>query len=209
MISRDWESGGFTIVELIVAMSISAITLLSGYELFQALKTAGDGQSADLAATAGIVHGLDRIRDDLLHALPRPGSHEPIFVGSNPALEGGAQTAQLLEFHSLCAGYGDGRLRGLRQVHQVRYELTRTKDSLCLYRRAAPVVVAGLASGDEGRELILDHVEQIQIAFPNGRTSESSFSSKEKLPVGVELTVMTCGQIWPLSVKLPCGSLEK
>lgn len=199
---------GFTVAELIVAMSISAITLLSGYELFQALKTASDVQSEDSAATARIVHGLDRIREDLLHSLPRTGSREPIFAGSNPSMEGEEETTKLLEFYTLCTGYGYDYFRGLRQMCQVHYELDKTKDSVCLYRRAVPVIGAGPVSGDEGRELILDHLEQIKIAFHNGQTSELSFSSNKKLPVRVDLLVMAYGQVWPLSVRLPCGNSE-
>lgn len=191
--------------ELIVAMTISAVTLLSGYELFVSLKIAGDRQSEDLATTAGIVHGLDRIREDFLHAVARAESREPIFVGGNPALDNQTQTSQLLGFYSLCAGCGEGWIRGLRQMCQVSYDVVKTKDSVCLYRSAAPVAGIGPASG---RELILEGVEQIRITFHNGQQWESRFSSKDKLPVGVELTVTVSGQQWPLSVKLPCGGSE-
>ena len=205
MIDRDRQTKGFTVAELIVAMTISAVTLLSGYELFVSLKTAGDRQSEDLATTAGIVHGLDRIREDLLHAVVRPESHEPIFVGGNPALDDQTQTSQLLWFYSLCTGCGAGWARALRQMYQVSYVLEKTEDSVCLYRHCIPVVGPGSASN---RELILDGVQQIQVAFHNGQQSESHFSSKDKLPAGVELTVTVSGQPWPLSVKLPCGGSE-
>ncbi|MCP4613239.1 MAG: prepilin-type N-terminal cleavage/methylation domain-containing protein [Planctomycetes bacterium] len=208
MIDRSQNSRGFTVAELIVAMSISAVMLLSGYEFFQALKTTGEGQSQDLAATATVVHGLGRIREDLLHSLPKAGSSEPIFAGSNPSLEWEEETTRLLEFYSLCTGYGDDYFRGLRQMYHVSYELVKTEDSICLYRSAVPVVGAGLVSGHGDRELILEHVEQIKITFHNGKTSEPNFSSNEKLPAGVELNLKAYGQAWALSVKLPCGSLE-
>jgi prepilin-type N-terminal cleavage/methylation domain-containing protein len=208
MIDRSQNSRGFTVAELIVAMSISAVTLLSGYEFFQALKTAGEGQSQDLAVTATVVHGLDRIREDLLHSLPRTGSHEPIFTGSNPNVELEEEKTRLLEFYSLCTGYGDDYFRSLRQMYHVSYELVKTEDSICLYRSTVPVVGAGLVSGHGDRELILDHVEQIKITFHNGKTSEPNFSSNEKLPAGVELNLKAYGQVWALSVKLPCGSME-
>jgi type II secretion system protein J len=208
MIGKSRESGGFTVAELIVAMSISAVTLLSGYELFQSLKAAGDRQSEDLVATAGLVRGLDRIREDLLHAVPRTESREAIFVGNNPALDDQAQTTQLLRFYSLCAGTGDGWVRGLRQMRRVSYELVGTKDSGCLYRSTALVVGADPGSDADGREAVLNHVERIEIAFHNGQTSESSYSSDEELPASVELTVTAHGQVWSLSVKLPCGHSE-
>ena len=208
MINKDRRSRGFTVAELIVAMSISAVTLLSGYELFQALKTAGDVQSQDLAATAGIVHGLSRIREDLLHTLMRTGSSEPIFKGSNPRLEGKEETTRFLSFYSLCTGYGNDCFRSLRQICHVSYELDTNKDSICLYRSAVPVAKPGSVSANNDRKLILEHVEKISIAFHNGQNLKPSFSSNEKLPAGVELTVMAYGQVWSLSVRLPCGNSE-
>lgn len=202
MTSKHRGLKAFTVVELIVAMSISAITLLSGYECFMALKQAGDRQSEDMAAIGGIVHGLGRIREDLLFALVRTESGKPTFVGSNPVVEGEKGTTQILSFYSLCSRYGDDWARGLRQICQVNYEWVKTNDSFCLYRSIVPVVGSNPASG---RELILDGIEQIEITFHNGEEPEDSFTSEEKIPVGVELTVTAHGQVWPLSVKLPCG----
>lgn len=156
------ENRGFTLMELTVAMTTSAVTLLSGYELFTALKAAGDRQSEDLAATAGIVHCLDRMREDLPHGVVRAESPDPVFIGSDLARDGGIQTPQLLGFYSLCPGYGEGWVHGLRQMCQVSYALEKTKDSVRLYRDCVLVVGAGRASS---RELILEGVEQIQISF--------------------------------------------
>lgn len=209
MVHERWrKSGGFTVVEMIVAMSLSAVTLLSGYELFEALKRAGDTQSADLAALAEIVHGLEQIREDLRHAVPRAESREPIFVGSTPDPDKSTGPARLLEFYSLCAGQGADPFRRLRQMHRVRYELATIEGAVSLYRSAAPVVGPGPTSSKEERAPILDHVEQVKIAFRNGQRAQPSFSSNERLPVGVELTVTAHGQVWPLSVTLPCGASE-
>ena len=204
---RQTRRKGFTGVELVVAMSISAITLLSGYELFEALKETGDRQSEDLAVMAEIMHGLDVIRDDLLHALPRKESQDPIFAGSDPNLDNGDKARPLLEFYSLCSGYDKGSF-GLRQMCRVTYELARYQDSVRLYRTATPVVAAGSPSAGESRESILDRIEQIKITFHNGHSVESSFSSNKALPVCVSLTVTAYGRAWPLSVKLPCGVSE-
>jgi type II secretion system protein J len=208
MIDRHKKSEGFTVVELIVAMSISAITLLSGYELLQALKDVGDRQSDALATTASIVRGLDRIREDLLHALPRTGSQGPVFTGANPRPEGNTETTEILGFCALCVGDSAGHPRGLRQLCRVRYELVTIEETVYLYRNAAPVVGADRTSGANGRERILDHIDNITLTFHNGQTSESSFSSNDRLPVGVELTVTVHRQAWPLSVRLPCGIPE-
>jgi prepilin-type N-terminal cleavage/methylation domain-containing protein len=203
------RNAGFTVVELIVALSISAVTLLSGYELFQALKDVGDNQSAELAARARILHGLDRIREDLWHAVPRSGLAAPIFVGVNRDPEAPAESTTLLEFYTLCPGCGGSRFQSVRQIHQVSYELVQGKDSTRLYRKAAPIIRAGPMPGDEQRELILEDVTEVALAFHNGQTLETDFSSENKLPPTVELTVHVREQVWPLSVRLPCGTLEE
>jgi prepilin-type N-terminal cleavage/methylation domain-containing protein len=206
MMSRNREQEGFTVAELIVAMTISAITLLSGYECFMALKAAGDRQSEDLAATGGIVHGLGQIREDLLHSLVLAGASKPTFVGCNPAVEGEAGATQVLSFYSLCPRQGDGPARSLRRVCQVSYDWVKTRDSIRLYRNAAPVVGPNPTSN---RELILDGVEQMQIAFYSGETSKTRFSSEKELPARVDVVVTVHGQIWLLSVKLPCGGSKE
>jgi len=192
-------------VELIVATSISAIVLLSGYELFQALRGVSDRQNEDMAAIAETVHGLEGMREDLLHALSRGQSHEPVFVGDNPSLDGAAETTMLLEFCSLCTDSRDNQSYNLRQIQRIRYELIKVPDSFRLCRSATPVVRPGRMGENRSREQVLDHVEQVRIAFHNGRTLESHFSSNEELPVGVDIVVTTHGQAWPLSVRLPCG----
>jgi hypothetical protein len=189
-------SKGFTVVELI------------GYELFEALKRAGALQSADLEATALIVRGLDQIRQDLLHAVPRTESREPVFVGRSPDPDKSVEATELLKFYSLCMGQGDGRFSSLRHMCHVRYVLVRTKGSMDLYRSAVPVVGPGSTMGDGGRDRILDRVQRLKIAVREARTWAPSFSSDKRPPAGVELMVTACGRTWPLSIGLPCGVSE-
>jgi hypothetical protein len=141
--------------------------------------------------------------------VPRSGSAVPIFVGANPDPDAPAESTTLLEFYTLCPGGGSNRFQSLRQIHQVSYELVKGKDSTCLYRKAAPIIRAGPMPGDEQRELLLEDVTEVALAFHNGQTFETDFSSKDKLPSTVELTVHVREQVWPLSVRLPCGTLEE
>lgn len=198
---------GFTVVELIVALSISAITLLSGYELFQSLRGVADRQNADRAVMVEVVHGLHRLRDDLLHALPRAEAQEPIFIGANPSLEDNAE-ATLLDFYALGAGPAGAGGFDLRQMQRIRYEVVKAEDALGLYRHAAQLGGADQAFDADAGELVLEGIERIEIAFHNGQSVETQFSSNETLPVGVDLIVAARGQVWPLSVKLPCGFPE-
>ncbi len=209
MIDRHKKSRGFTVVELIVAMSISAVTLLSGYELLQALKTAGDRQTADLAAAAGIIRGMDIIRENLLHAVSRTDSQEPVFVGANPDLANMGEEALILEFYSRCPVGGDGEFRCLRRMFQIRYTLAKTEAGIRLHRSITPVVGPSQASDAENQELILDRIEQITLSFHDGENLVPQFSSKKQLPLGVTITMTAYGRTWPLSVRLPCGDSQE
>ena len=189
-------------------MSISAVTLLSGYEFFQALKDTADVQSTDMAAMAEVVRNLNVIRDDLLHAFVRKESKEPIFIGNDPAAGGSTEATKVLEFYSLCPAGGDDNLSGLRQEQRVTYELVGAGDSVGFYRSVTAVAGPPSASAGVGRQQILDRVEQFRIAFHDGRSLSPSFSSDKALPIGLELTIVAYGQTWPLSIRLPCGSPE-
>ena len=81
----------------------------------------------------------------------------------------------------------------------------KKKDSICLYRTATPVVGSNKLHNNENRKIIFSKIEDLSISFHNGERLETSFSSKQSLPVYVEFEFTAYGQTWPLAVKLPCG----
>ncbi|NIA16954.1 MAG: prepilin-type N-terminal cleavage/methylation domain-containing protein [Planctomycetes bacterium] len=205
MLINKKTSNGFTIVELTVAMLVSAVILAAGYDLFKALRDTARRQEQAITLSRKMAEALEQIRGDLLHAIPYDGNGA-VFIGANPAIDSGKST--LLEFNSLCTGSRGDKIRGVRQIHRIRYELTRENDSICLYRRAVPAVGKNNSKNDDNKKLIFNGIEQIKILFYNGKKLLSSFSSKLNLPVYVKLELTAKGRSWPLTVKLPCGTAE-
>jgi len=197
---------GFTIVELTVALSVSAVVLMSGYELFKTLKSVGGRQDESMAECQEIMGVLDQIREDLVHAVPKAYGQKAVFVGCNPASD--FEEFKLLQFYSLCLANHPDKVCGIRQIHRIEYELVKEKDSIYLYRTAKPMVGSNTLSSDGNRKLILGKIERIKVVFYNAGRLEPSFSSEDYLPACVELELTAYGQTWPLAVKLPCGAMN-
>ncbi|MBW7989241.1 MAG: prepilin-type N-terminal cleavage/methylation domain-containing protein [Planctomycetes bacterium] len=195
---------GFTIVELTVALSVSAMVLATGYELFKTLRTVGGKQDEFLAESGRIINVLDQIREDLLHAVPKAYGQEAVFVGNNIIFD--SNDTKLLQFYSLGVTDRFNEICGVRQIHRIVYESIKEDDSICLYRTVAPIVAKDSPSSDQKKEPILNKIDEIKISFHNGSRLETSFFSKEYLPVYVKLELTAYGQVWPLAVKLPCGT---
>ena len=193
---------GFTIVELTVALSISAMVLATGYELFKTLRFVGDRQDQSMVELWEIINVLDQIREDLVHAVPKAYEQEAMFVGDNATFE--FEEFKLLQFYSLVTGQFN-EVCGIRRIHRIEYGLVKEKNSICLYRTATPIVGSNKLHNNENRKIIFSKIEDLSISFHNGERLETSFSSKQSLPVYVEFEFTAYGQTWPLAVKLPCG----
>jgi type II secretion system protein J len=193
---------GFTIVELTVALSVSAMVLATGYEMFKTLRLVGDRQDQSMVELWEIMNVLDQVREDLVHAVPKAYGQEAMFVGDNATFE--FEECKILQFYSLLTGQSN-EVCGIRRIHRIEYGLVKEKDSMCLYRTATPVVGANKLYNSENRKIIFTKIEDIGMSFNNGERLETSFSSKQSLPVYVEFEFTAYGQIWPLAVRLPCG----
>jgi type II secretion system protein J len=197
-------SNGFTIVELTVALSVSAMVLATGYELFKTLRAVGGKQDQFLVDSGRIINILDQIREDLVHAVPKPYGQEAVFVGNNITFD--SDESKLLQFYSLGVSDQFNEICGMRQIQRITYELKKENDSICLYRTVASRVDKHRPSSNQKQEPILDKIDEIKISFHNGNRLEPSFLSKQYLPVYVKLELSAYDQVWPLAVKLPCGT---
>jgi len=195
---------GFTIVELTVALTVSAVVLATGYELFKELRSVGEKQSQSMFEAWEITDVLDRIREDLIHAVPKVYAKQLVFVGDNAASE--FKRFKLLQFYSFCIADHFNNVSGVRQIHKVEYELVKEKDSVCLYRTATPIIGKTELTDYKYSKRISGKVEEIKISFYDGRRLKTSFSSKQQLPVYLQFELTAYGQTWPLALNLPCGT---
>ena len=194
---------GFTIVELTVALVVSAMVLAAGYELFKTLKYVGDRQEQSMDESWEMANALCRIREDLMQSVPRAYGQEAVFSGYNITTD--FQEYKLLQFYSLCVMGQYSKVSGVHQIHKVEYELVKEQGSIHLYRTVTPMVARNEQDSSRNRKPILSEIEEIKLFFHDGRQLKTSFSSKQYLPVYVRLELTALGQTWPLAVKLPCG----
>lgn len=190
-------------MELIVALSLSAVVLATGYELFKALRAVSDRQNQSMAELWKMMNALDQVREDLIHAVPKSYGKEAVFTGGNAVPE--FKEFKLLKFYSLCVSDHLNEVCGVRQIHRIEYMLVKEKDSLYLYRIATPIIGKAELTNYEDRKSLFGKIEEVKISFHNGHRLAPSFSSKEQLPVYVELQLTAYGQTWMLAVRLPCG----
>lgn len=207
--SKTKRLNGFTVVELTVALSVSAAVLVTGYELFTALKTVGEKQNQSTVELWEMTDALEQISEDLMHAVPKTYGQEILFAGANPAFE--FEEFKLLKFYSFWVSDVFTEVSGVRAIYRIEYKLVKEKDLIRLYRVATPVLGSNQLSDGETTKLICSNVEEVNIFFHDGRRLERSFSSKQHLPAYVELELTAYGQSWPLAVSVPCGiaSMER
>lgn len=197
---------GFTVVELTVALLVSAVVLATAYELFGALREVSTRQNQAMSDLWTMTDALEQIRDDLMHAVAISNGEESVFAGG---FDFDSQEPRLLKFNSLCVAENPAKLNGVREVYRIEYVLVQEKDVISLYRIAILSIGRSKAPGsDTNRKLILNNIEDIKIMFYDGHTLKTLFSSKQNLPVYVEMEFTALGQSWPLVVTLPCGTVE-
>jgi hypothetical protein len=186
----------FTVVELTVAMVVSALVLGAACELLGTLRSVARKQSRDLLRATQVTEALELIRDDLMHALARPDDQQIIFTGGD---------TKLMQFHAFCPAEFPGDLSGVRQICRVEYELQTQYETGKLYRLVTPLAGPAQPQTNEDKKLLCDNINKALIRFHDGRRLLTSFSSKSHLPTYVKLVVTVHGRIWPLTVGLPCA----
>lgn len=193
----------FTVVELMVALSVSGIALLAAYELFGSLKDTGNRQSSQWIADREILSAFAWITEDLMHAIPKAlAEQQPLFEGHNIPPE--SESGYLMRFRSLLVP-NQSPVCGARQVHQVVYEMIRQDQGSLLYRTADPILRQGMESANPSRKVILRGLQDIKIEFYDGQMLNTVFSSEEALPHYVKIQLTAHDRVLPLTVTLSCG----
>jgi type II secretory pathway pseudopilin PulG len=186
----------FTIVELTVAMVVSALVLAAACELLGTLRSVARKQSRDLLRAAQVTDALELIRDDLMHALAKPDDQQIIFTGGD---------IKLMQFHAFCPAEFPSDISGIRQICRVEYELQTQNEIGKLYRLVTPIVGPAQSQANGNKKLLCDNIDKALIWFHDGQRLLPSFSSKSHLPTYVKLVLTIHGRIWPLTVGLPCA----
>ncbi len=177
------DQRGFTLVEMLVALSLFAAIAAMGVGLLRSSVDTQDAVQDRLKAMSGINRVRALMANDLAQALPRPtrgpsGEAVPAFVGSESAfafVHGGA-------------GSPDGGMRP--NVERVAYALVGGE-----WRRAVQPMLDGTAMSDGDR--LADEVAGVAVRYRDDRGQWSgSWTSEpgDRLPRAVEVRLTRQGR---------------
>jgi general secretion pathway protein J len=184
---------GFTLVELLVALFITAIVFALGYgSINQAIKNR-EGLKQQQDRLVAVQRTIRLLVQDLAQAAPRPVRDE---IGSSyePALIGNSASGTLLTLTR--AGWANPAGVQRASLQRVRYVFAQGK----LRREARPELDAVAAAPSRGRDL-LDGVKSVRMRFmndglnwqdtwpPPGAAGALSKQERRWRPVAVEVTL--------------------
>lgn len=207
MFSNKKKLTAFTVVELTIAMSVSALVLASGHELFKALRNTANRQDRILAQSQEIISAMNIVTDDLLHAVPKPNKDKVVFKGNNFSLDSGE--FEIMQFNSLCITDCPANLSGVRQIHKITYEMKKSGESFSLYQTANWLLETNKSPNSNSTKLVLAGIKDVKLSFYDGNEFSTSFTSKENLPVQIKLTFTVNSQTLSRTVTIPCGVSER
>lgn len=183
---------GFTLIEVMLAMLITAFIAMMAYQGLSAAVAAAEGTQTQTARLANIQLPLTVLERDIRHAVNRTITDE--YENTVPAMSGGELDEYLLRLTR--RGWDNPRGLARGELQRVRYVL----DNEQLWRESWPVLDRQSEQQGQQRTLLLDHVERIRLAFlnPNGAGAKTSalggdwvdsWDDPTAMPLAVELKI--------------------
>jgi len=190
---------GFTLIELVVAMSIFALLSLAGWQVFNNLMITRERASIQAARLSAEQLAYGQMLRDLSQAVARPVRDQ---AGTQPAL---LLDAQRLSFTR--TGYFDPRFSQVSPLERVQYVL----DGEQLVRLATPQIDQ-MSVAQPTRTVLLRDVQQLRFEALNpepqplwpsvadqpmaGSTQGREPEGDSRLPRGVQVSVTQQGREW-------------
>lgn len=147
---------GFTLVELLVALGISALIAALAYAGISSAIGASGGMQAEVRRLADLQRALNIIEEDLAQAVPRGGVDA--YGSDEDAFRGGRYEDALLEFTR--GGLGNPQDLARSELQRVRYVLAGG----ALWRQWWNTVDRAAATAPQSA-LLLEGVEDLQLRF--------------------------------------------
>ena len=117
------NSSGFTLVELILAVSIAVLLLALIFSLYHTLSRTVDDQEARRTGGAAMLYALDQLTRDLSSALPVPGHEEGGFLLETTEGARGAMSHVTFCTTRYAPGFGEERDLRWFEIVEVSYWL--------------------------------------------------------------------------------------
>jgi general secretion pathway protein J len=205
---------GFTLIELVVAMSIFAVLSLAGWQVFNNLMTTRERASVQAERLSAEQLAYGQMLRDLTQAVARPVRDQS---GTQPALLLSAEQLSLTRI-----GYFDPRFRQVSPLERVEYRL---EDQQLLRLSNAAVDQSGVAQPT--RTVLLRDVQQIRFEAlnPDAQSLWPSVSDQPtaspdegvvpagdtRLPRGVQVTFTQQGRerVWVFALVETLPAMEE
>ena len=215
------KNAGFTLVEMLVAMVILAIVLMTAYRVFSSSYSALHhvNPDRDLFHTARVI--LDRMTDEIQSAYYDPGLKYTGFVGENDEEDEAPRDS--LTFSAMANFYWIKKIEGINESDflKISYALIGDEEDTAvtrLIRRQDPAFgpfeddPEQISSGDRGVHQLADGVWGIDFRYFDGKEWVEEWNSGEEdsLPRGVEVKLILEtgeGTRIPFYAVIPIGSL--
>lgn len=159
---------GFTLIEVLLAMVITAFIAMMAYQGLSAAVTAAEGLEAQTERMVDMQLPLAVLERDIRHAVARPITNE--YGTQDPAMSGGELAEYIIELTRRGRVNPGAAPRG--DLQRVRYEF----DGEQLWRESWNVL--DRYSPDEARQrtLLLDNIVRIRLAFLDGNAPGAATS---------------------------------
>lgn len=148
---------GFTLVELLVALAISALIAALAYAGISSAIGASAGMQAQVRELADLQRALNIIEEDLAQAVPRAIVDN--YGSDQPAFRGGRYEGVLLEFTR--GGTANPQQLARSELQRVRYVLDRG----ALWRQWWHAVDRAGSNAAPQSALLLEGIEELQLGF--------------------------------------------
>ena len=155
--SRVPLSRGFTLLELLLAMAISAMIALLGYAGLNSALEAGSRMQADIQRLQQLQRTFTFLEEDLLQFVNRPVTDA--YGTLQPALAGGSFSEPRLALTR--GGWSNPAALPRSELLRVHYQL----DNAQLLRLYTSAIDSSEVSGNLSQTLLLGGVEQLEVEF--------------------------------------------
>jgi general secretion pathway protein J len=172
--------GGFTLVEMLVALVIMAIMAALGYGIYRQARIGADRAGESLARTREIEFGLRIMVQDFSQIMPRP-VRNPLGDSRLPALRGGTGATTLVD---LTRG-GWSNTAGLQRstLQRVSYQLVNN-----ILQRSYQSVLDATTTNQPITQNLLTNVNSIQLNYLDQNHSWAPLWPSPTLPPNEQMS---------------------
>lgn len=185
--SRTRPASGFTLLEIVLAMTVASMLALTLYTALRVCIIASRSASADMADIRDAGAAMDQMASDLASALPSGGELVGPFIGTSNL------NADQADFFIVDVAPTANQAKPMAGVMRVNWSLENQSSGVVLRRRMVRSLVANIEPPAQD-EAFCRNVQALTLRYYDGttwRTAWDSEAESDALPTAVEITLET------------------